>query len=496
MKKILFVLSALTLSIWGQAQTTFPIGNQAPQDYTLQELYVKPDISNFHKGDTVVIDKNCTVYLTGEKPSPWVYNVRHVIGQVGGKRFPNGILLGNIFSWIEPANLKISKNVPVEKPAEEPVVAPEETPAEEPVVAPVATPEVKPVEPIEEKPVVVPVAAPEETPAEEPVVAAVAVADTTGSTGITGVTDTIETTETTDTTESVDSTELYNGYGYLQDTIKPANQIDRFTIGARAGAASMLQKTVNDAKGHFGFDVLLDLQYAHYWIQKHDHKVGIIVGLSAGYVQNRLTADATHQQYTLTDPDGWKAQYDVKADNIRETDRQVQLEVPVMFSLLTHKGFFMNLGPRFFLPVYTPYLQKLENPNINAYFEYTDVTVSNEVITGLAKENDLLSKGKTNNELKLNITLGLELGYEWQLKHGNSLGLGAYANYGLYSMFKNDNASDQAPLIQVTPAIPSTVSVQAASDTWTQKMGFVDVGLKLAYHFNWWKAKSKENKKE
>lgn len=479
MKKILFVLSALTLSIWAQAQTTFPIGNQAPQDYTLQELYVKPDMSNFHKGDTIVIDKNCTVYLTGEKPSPWVYNVRHVIGQVGGKRFPNGILLGNIFSWIEPANLKISKNVPAEKPAEEPVVAP------------VATPEVKPVEPIEEKPVVVPVAVPEETPTEEPVVAAVAVADTTGSTGITGVTDT---TGITGTTGSVDSTELSSAYSYLQDTVKPANQIDRFTIGARAGAASMLQKTVNDAKGQFGFDVLLDLQYAHYWIQKHDHKVGIIVGLSAGYVQNRLTADATHQQYTLTDPDGWKAQYDVKADNIRETDRQVQLEIPVMFSLLTHKGFFMNLGPRFFLPVYTPYSQNLENPNINAYFEYTDVTVSNEVITGLAKENDLLSKGKTNNKLKLNITLGLELGYEWTLKHGNSFGLGAYANYGLYSMFKNDNASDQAPLIQVTPAIPSTVSVQAASDTWTQKMGFVDVGLKLAYHFNWWKANQKKQK--
>lgn len=477
MKKILFVLSALTLSIWVQAQTTFPIGNQAPQDYTLQELYVKPDLSNFHKGDTVVIDKNCTRYLTGEKPSPWVYNVRHIVGQVGGKRFPNGILLGNIYSWIEPVSLKISKNVPAETPAAEPVAEPVGAIEEEPVVVPVAVPEQTPAE----EPVAAPAEEPVATPAEEPVttpaVAAVASTDTTGTTG------------------SVDSTELSSAYSYLQDTVKPANQIDRFTIGARAGAASMLQKTVNDAKGHFGFDVLLDLQYAHYWIQKHDHKVGIILGLSAGYVQNHLTADATHQQYTLTDPDGWKAQYDVKADNIRETDRQVQLEVPVMFSLLTHKGFFMNLGPRFFLPVYTPYSQKLENPNINAYFEYTDVTVSNEVITGLAKENDLLSKGKTNNKLKLNITLGLELGYEWQLKHGNSLDLGAYANYGLYSMFKNDNASDQSPLIQVTPAIPSTVSVQAASDTWTQKMGFVDVGLKLAYHFNWWKAKSNNNKK-
>lgn len=268
-------------------------------------------------------------------------------------------------------------------------------------------------------------------------------------------------------------------------------ELDRFTIGVRAGAASMLQKMVNeDAKSKFGFDVLLDLQYAHYWQTKKEHKLGLLTGISFGIAQGGLKAPKSTDQYTVIDPDGMKASYTVTADNIKETDRQLQLEVPLMFSLISKQGVFFNFGPRFFIPVYTPYKATLENPNIDAYFEQTDVHVTNEVITGLMKDNQTVGKGKTNNNLKLNITLGTELGYEWQLKNGHSLGLGAYANYGLYSMFKQD-AQNKKSLVTVTPAIPSTITTNSATEAWTQKMGFVDVGVKLAYHFNWWKTKPK-----
>lgn len=271
-------------------------------------------------------------------------------------------------------------------------------------------------------------------------------------------------------------------------------ELDRFTIGVRAGAASMLQKMVNeDAKSKFGFDVLLDLQYAHYWQTKKEHKLGLLTGISFGIAQGGLKAPKSTDQYTVTDPDGMKASYTVTADNIKETDRQLQLEVPLMFSLISKQGVFFNFGPRFFLPVYTPYKATLENPNIDAYFEQTDVHVTNEVITGLMKDNQTVGKGKTNNNLKLNITLGTELGYEWQLKNGHSLGLGAYANYGLYSMFKQD-AQNKKSLVIVTPAIPSTITTNSATEAWTQKMGFVDVGVKLAYHFNWWKTNQKKQK--
>lgn len=297
-----------------------------------------------------------------------------------------------------------------------------------------------------------------------------------------------------DSLEAAERNKLYASANSDSAAADSTRELDRFTIGVRAGAASMLQKFVNeDAKSKFGFDVLLDLQYAHYWQTKKEHKLGLLTGVSFGMAQGGLAAPKATDQYTVTDPDGMKADYTVTADNIKETDRQLQLEVPLMFSLISKQGVFFNVGPRFFLPVYTPYKATLENPNIDAYFEQTDVHVTNEVITGLMKDNQVVGKGKTNNNLKLNITLGAELGYEWQLKNGHSLGLGAYANYGLYSMFKQD-AQNLKNLVTVTPAIPSTVTTNSATEAWTQKMGFVDVGVKLAYHFNWWKANQKKQK--
>ena len=275
----------------------------------------------------------------------------------------------------------------------------------------------------------------------------------------------------------------------MKDSIR---EIDRFTIGIRAGAASMLQQMVNkDAKSRFGFDVLLDLQYAHYWQTKKEHKVGLLTGLSFGLAQGGMKAPVSTNEYTVTDPDGMQAHYTVTAENVQERDRQLQLEVPLMFSLVAKNGVFFNIGPRFLLPVYTPYKATLENPYIDAYFEQTDVHVTNEVITGLMKDDQLVGKGTTENKLKLNITLGAELGYEWEFKNKQSLGLGVYANYGLYSMFKQ-NAQDLKSLITVTPSIPSTVTTNSATEAWTEKQGFVDVGIKLAYHFNWWKTKARK----
>lgn len=272
-------------------------------------------------------------------------------------------------------------------------------------------------------------------------------------------------------------------------------ELDRFTIGVRGGAASLLQKMVNeDAKSQFGFDVLLDLQYAHYWLTKKEHKLGLLTGLSFGLAQGGLKAPVDKNEYTVTDPDGMQAHYTITADNVRERDRQLQLEVPLMFSLVAKNGVFFNFGPRFLLPVYTPYKENIDNADIDAYFEETDVHVTNEVITGLMKDDQLVGKGTTDNKLKLNITLGTEIGYEWTFKNGQSLGLGAYANYGLYSMFKQD-AQNLKNLITVTPAIPSTITTNSATDAWTKKQGFVDVGVKLAYHFNWWKNHPRKHKK-
>ncbi len=153
-----------------------------------------------------------------------------------------------------------------------------------------------------------------------------------------------------------------------------------------------------------------------------------------------------------------------------------------MFSLITKKGFFLNLGPRFMLPLYTPYSETLVKPEIKATFPW-GVVVPDEIATGKVTQLDY--NGKSAQSMKVNVMLGLELGYEWFFKSGNSLGLGAYANYSVYSMFKQQ--TQNKGLIDVTPAAPTKVDVYSATDTYTSKMGYLDAGIKLAYHFNWWK---------
>lgn len=409
---------------------------------------------NVALGDSVMIDRNCERYLTGERMSLWVYDVVHVVTQLGTKRFPEGVLLdngnGGILSWVcqECFGPLVPKaetpaETPAEQPAKAPVETPAETPAEQPAKAPVETPAEAPVETPAEAPVETPAETPAEQPAQEPA-------------------------------QEPAQAPAKSGY-------------DRFTIGVRGGAASLLHSVV---KGDWicGGDALLDLQYAHYWTKENRPvDLGIIVGLGVGYAQSGMKA-AVDTAYTVTTTDG-DINYTLKADEVKENDGQIQLEVPLMFSLIHENGLFFNIGPKFMIPVYTPYKQNIKNPDINAYFPTEGVNVSNEVITGLVQDNQLNTKGTDNGtQFKINVMLTAEIGYEWKFQNGNSLGLGAYANYSVFNSFKNQGVNKS--LMDVTP--PSStgvanVDILSATSTYAEKLGYFDAGIKLAYHFNFYK---------
>ena len=146
------------------------------------------------------------------------------------------------------------------------------------------------------------------------------------------------------------------------------------------------------------------------------------------------------------------------------------------------KGFFLNVGPKVSLPVFTHFNQNMQNANIHAYFPEMDVTVTNEQITGAVKNMD--NKDKFNSS-KLNVLVGIELGKEWNFKNNTSLGLGAYANYGVYSLYTND--LNKESFIAVTPPTAhgnATVDILSLTDAYADKLGYFDGGVKLVYHFN------------
>lgn len=429
----------------------------------LPAMAQEADTHTLQVGDTITIKPGTKAYLTGEKPSKWVYNYRHVIQQVGGIRFPEGILLRGIYSWMAPENLQFVARQDSVKP----VFMENESDAAE-SRSKQALIEQETGEQTEELNTILPNESLWRMKQKQEQ----------------NVSDTLSKSDTTVVEESLVEEET------LDEVKTPHNRTmshHRFSVGVRGGVASLMHET--DVMGNWrpGFDGLLDLQYAYYAGQKEGSKVnlGVITGVSLGWSQSGLRS-GVDTTYTVATSDG-NVDYTVSAKQVDEKDGQLQVEIPVMFSLLTENGFFFNVGPKIVLPVYRHFNQGITSPDINAYFQEEGVNVANEVITGKVTDDQLKTKGKWNGS-KLNVMLTAELGYEWALRNGGALGLGAYANYSVYDLYKNDTSNKS--LINVTApssASPATVNILSATDTYAKGLGYFDCGVKLVYHFQFLK---------
>jgi hypothetical protein len=264
-----------------------------------------------------------------------------------------------------------------------------------------------------------------------------------------------------------------------EEDIKPY-QVDRFTIGLRGGFASSMAKP---SSLPLGGDVLLDLQYAHYWsAAKNKVRLGLLAGVSAGYM-NTNRNQPWDDTFSVNTSDG-EIIYNVTADNIHEVNHQLQLEVPVMFSMITNSGFFFNAGPRFLLPAYTPYKQTITNGNITVTDVETGVVIEDNPVYGALTEEQAKQKGKGEQQFKLTMTIGFEAGYEFKLKSGNSIGLGAFFNYGVYSMYSNNPLGSAIDVTAPDATGNGVVKVESLTNAYTDKMGHLDAGVKITYNLD------------
>lgn len=408
-------------------------------------------------GDSVMIKRECQKYLTGERPSVWVWDKVHTVRQLGTKRFPDGVLLMNIYSWMCEDCL-----IPVNGRAQEAQEKAQQEQAEDKAAYEQEMQKEKEQElreAAEKAAAEAEEAAKEQTEKEEQKAAEKARKDSIKQ-------------------EKADSIEAEKRF---------KNKYDRFTIGLRGGASALMHHA---DKGNWtcGGDVVLDLQYAHYWTDDaRPVDLGLIVGLGIGYEQSGLkTSDST--AFTKANVD-----YTVVAKDIKETDHQLQLEVPVMFSLIHDNGLFFNVGPKFMIPLYTPYKQTVntQDTHITAYFPETGVTIQDNPVTG--QYTGQQPTEKNGIQFNINVMLTAEIGYEWTLKSGNSFGLGAYANYSVFNTFKNaTNSEGLFNLTAPTDDDKAHLDVLSATHAYADKLGYFDAGIKLAYHFNFPKKQYKE----
>lgn len=415
-------------------------------------------------GDTIIIDKNCTHYLTGERMSTWVYHVSHPILQVGTKRFPNGVLIKGILSWVDPSGLILKGAIARQDAAEQAAVDQRQTEQKQQVEARAEETEnlselqrlqieqqasqydqeLLKADSVKREP------EPQPAPAPKP------------------------TTETeTDAVYTIDK-----DYQHTKN-------YQRFTLGIRGGYVNTLPTVAQEATRIGGFGAMLDLQYTYYWTKfGRPIDLGILTGLSIGYTQNAMNF-GINDQYSVSTVDG-PIDYTLTADKVAATDRTLQLEIPLLFALKTEKGLFFHVGPKLMLPVYTPYSQTITNPSIDAYFPEMGVHVTNEAITGRVEDGQLSTSGTNANQWKVNLFLTAEIGYEWNLHSGNAFSLGAYFDGGVFSAYKGAAASSS--LIGITPPTATgaaVVDILPATNAYVTGLHYINVGLKLGFHFNY-----------
>ena len=253
--------------------------------------------------------------------------------------------------------------------------------------------------------------------------------------------------------------------------------------GMRVGFGSMMQKSDVESDRTKGFDGGIDGVFCYFFPQRNTKlpHFGVRTGVSMGYKQNSISMPVD-LEYTTVDAEDRKVTYHVLADNVKETDRQMSLELPVMFAAW-YKNIFANLGLRVGIPAVSRYEQKMSgNHSVTATFDDYGVSLKDELVTGKISLDDTRMKSKLD-AAGFNLCLALEGGYEFNFL-GNQLSAGIYVDYGLVDNFKGsgDNFADADPTaIDASSNTPATVVVHTLTDSYVSSVGIFDIGVRAVY---------------
>lgn len=262
------------------------------------------------------------------------------------------------------------------------------------------------------------------------------------------------------------------------------SQFDRIGVGVRGGMASHMQASPLP----LGYEVMVDVQYAHYW--RHDdwhEQFGILAGLSAGFSSSSYGRPIhEHSSYTVTENElTFPIEYTVDA-SLRERNRQIQLEIPVMFSMVMHCGWFLNVGPRLQIPVSGRYAQTISDDRVAAtYSRWSDQPIFNMPTTGCFTESTRHAEGKWETP-KVNLLVGGETGYEYMFNNKNRITAGVYGHCGVLPLTRSVDAD--ARLVQIVPPTPeqaASVSTLGLTNTYGSRVNYFAVGVRIAYCFVW-----------
>ncbi len=470
---------------------------------------IVPEDYRFQVGDTVVINRAQTTYMSGETISEWVYYVLHVVQQVGSRRYPDGVRLAGINSWVNAeTGLLLLGAVDKSGTALDKEGHDRSQIVERMVELNSMDEQVK--ESLQASAQQHNMVVMFDAAREQALRDSMAAAEREHALQMQALRDTLDNVKREQQLREQalrDSSLLAEQA--LRDSLlaeKALNEslsagkethdssvvtrkteFNRLGAGLRVGVASIMQKTIPEANGKWkaGFDLLADVQYAHYWQPKESSLAyGVLTGLSLGYTRNAVTAQG-NRVFDVTDEDGEQLHYTITDADAKEYDGTVMMEIPALFSMIIQDHYFVNAGLRLSVPLYSHYTQDVSKAHIDAYNVTRDVHVTDRLITG--KMNDEMLKQSGAAKLsRLNIQLSVEGGYTFDLPNGHMVGVGAYANVGVFSLYPNNPTGKSLIDIDApTSTAPAAVRVLPVTEAFVNRngLGFFDCGVKAVYYF-------------
>lgn len=240
-----------------------------------------------------------------------------------------------------------------------------------------------------------------------------------------------------------------------------------------------------DVQGQLGGIGMGDISYTYYWHVGNTAELGIRTGLSLGY-STAGTQVRLNEQFQNVDYLGYVMDYTVTANRVLQHSEQVQVEVPLMFSVRAN-GIIFNAGAKVMLPVWNLYKQTMKNLSVDAYYSAVDVHVTDELITGVLSEDKQTLRGR--DELpKLNVLVGMELLKEWEVSTNGRIGLGVFADCAVWNNYENSSPSGR--IVSVAPIVnvdypPASVGYTTVNSALVTSMRYWDLGIRLYYAFEW-----------
>lgn len=262
-------------------------------------------------------------------------------------------------------------------------------------------------------------------------------------------------------------------------------QTSRIMIGLGGGTSSTLAKgKVDNVFGPMG---TFNFGYSIMGTVKSGAQLGLRTGLNATYSKFG-SAVALNESFTNVDYNGHAMDYRVTSSRVEFMQKQLNLELPVMFAVRA-KGLYFNIGAKFMLPVMKSYTQTMANPQISAFYPDYGVTVVNDVVTGLISEEQKNLSG-TPYMPKLMIGLSAEVGHVWQLGESkSSLGFDVFLDYapwgfGAGSVNTAQSIVEVAPIVNDSEQPKAAVTVNPLNCCNGYKYQFLSFGAKLVYMFD------------